>query len=36
MYVKANKKVKSSIKADKRNYIDNLAREAEEAAAKGK
>src|ERR1700729_3288611 len=35
LYVKANKEVKSSIKADKRNYIDNLAREAEEAAAKG-
>jgi hypothetical protein len=33
--VKANKEVKSSIKADKRKYIDNLAREAEEAAVKG-
>ena len=34
-YANTNKEVKMSIRADKRNYIDNLAKEAEEAAAKG-
>ena len=34
-YTKSNKEVKKLIKADKRNYIENLAKEAEEAAAKG-
>lgn len=34
-YTKTNREVKRSIKADKRKYIDDLAREAEEAAAKG-
>ena len=34
-YTKSNKEVKKLIKADKRNYIENLAKEAEESAAKG-
>ena len=34
-YTTANKKVKNSIKADKRNFIDTLATEAEEAALHG-
>lgn len=33
-YETANKEVKKSAKCDKRNYIENLAREAEEAAGK--
>lgn len=34
-YTQANRKVKRNAKKDKRNYIDNLAKEAEEAAEKG-
>ena len=34
-YTKANKEVKQSIKQDKKDFIENLAAEAEEAAAKG-
>nr|KAG5689204.1 hypothetical protein BaRGS_014860 [Batillaria attramentaria] len=34
-YTEANKRVKRSARIDKRNYIDSLAEEAEEAAAKG-
>jgi hypothetical protein len=34
-YSNANKEVKKSIRADKRNCIDNLAKIAEEAAARG-
>ena len=33
-YETANKEVKKSAKCDKRNYIENLAQEAEEAAGK--
>lgn len=34
-YTNANKEVKKSVRADKRNYIDNLAKEAEDAATEG-
>ncbi|XP_078357393.1 uncharacterized protein LOC144642296 [Oculina patagonica] len=34
-YTGAHKEVRRSIKRDKRNHIDNLARQAEEAAARG-
>lgn len=34
-YTRANKEVRRSIKRDKRSHIDNLARQVEEAAARG-
>jgi hypothetical protein len=34
-YITANRSVKTSIKADKRNYVEALAAEAEEAALHG-
>lgn len=34
-YFKANKEVKRSIRKDRRNFVDDIARQAEEAAGKG-
>lgn len=34
-YIEVNRKVKKSTKRDKRNFIDSLAKESEEATAKG-
>ena len=34
-YSKANREVKQSIRRDQRNFVDDLARQAEEAAGKG-
>ena len=34
-YADANKEVKRNIKTDKKNYINSLAKEAEEAACSG-
>ena len=34
-YSKANREVKQSIRKDRRNFVDDLARQEEEAAGKG-
>ena len=34
-YTEANRAVKNSVKTDKTNFIDNLAKEAEDASAQG-
>ena len=34
-YAKANREVKQSIRKDRRNFVNDLARQAEEAAGKG-